>query len=199
MNDFEQLEKELGSCGPLEPSADFEHRVEEALGDSGRLAMSQLPDLDRDSPSFSSRAKLFVIPGLLLLGAAASFVLFFSFPERSSSLSDDELGLPFDEIAVPTPTPGPSPSSVSDDSPINGVSVEELSAMTEEGWRQPQEQEIPIRFFDEGIVERPGMSPARQYRYRYLDETIWVNPETNTFIRSSVPRQETLLIGLEPF
>ena len=71
--------------------------------------------------------------------------------------------------------------------------------MTEEGWRRPQEQEIPIRFFDEGIVERPGMSPARQYRYRYLDETIWVNPETNTFIRSSVPRQETLLIGLEPF
>ena len=54
-------------------------------------------------------------------------------------------------------------------------------------------------FFDEGIVERPGVNPARQFRYHYLDETIWVNPQTNTFIRSSVPRQETLLIGLEPF
>ena len=56
-----------------------------------------------------------------------------------------------------------------------------------------------IDFFDEGIVERPGVNPARQFRYHYLDETIWVNPETNTFIRSSVPRQETILIGLEPF
>jgi hypothetical protein len=88
---------------------------------------------------------------------------------------------------------------VADDSPINGVSTEELSAMSESGWEEPQAQEFLIDFFDEGIVERPGMNPARQYRYHYLDETIWMNPETNTFIRSSVPRQETLLIGLEPF
>lgn len=199
MNDFEQLEKELGSCGPLEPSADFERRVEDALGDSGRLAVRQLPDLDCDNSSSFFRTKLFAMPALLLLGAAASLVLFFSFPVPSSSVSDVELGLPANKTADSMSSPESSSSTVSDDSPINGVSVEELSAMTEEGWRQPQEQEIPIRFFDEGIVERPGMSPARQYRYRYLDETIWVNPETNTLIRSSVPRQETLLIGLEPF
>ncbi len=199
MNDFEQLEKELGSCGPLEPSADFECRVEDALGDSGRLALRQLPDLDCDNSLSSSRTTLFAVPGLLLLGAAALFVLFFSFPVPSSSVSDVELGLPADKTGDSMSSPESSSSTVSDDSPINGVSVEELSAMTEEGWRRPQEQEIPIRFFDEGIVERPGMSPARQYRYRYLDETIWVNPETNTLIRSSVPRQETLLIGLEPF
>jgi hypothetical protein len=71
--------------------------------------------------------------------------------------------------------------------------------MTNVGWGQAQAQQIPIDFSDEGIVDRPGMNPARLYRYQYMDETIWVNPETNTFIRSSVPRQETLLIGLEPF
>lgn len=199
MKDFEQLEKELCSCPPLEPSADFERRVEDALGDSGKLAMRQFPDLDRDYPSPSSRTNIFPVFSLLLLGAVASFVLLFSFFGLSSSASDVELGLPADKIAEPISSPELSSSTTSDESPINGVSVEELSAMTEEGWRQPHEQEIPIRFFDEGIVERPGMSPARQYRYRYLDETIWVNPGTNTFIRSSVPRQETLLIGLEPF
>ena len=60
-------------------------------------------------------------------------------------------------------------------------------------------QEFLIDFFDEGIVRTPGVDPARRYRYHFIDETIWVNPETNTIIRSSVPREETLLIGLDPF
>ncbi|MBT3638400.1 MAG: hypothetical protein HN531_15825 [Opitutae bacterium] len=200
MNETEQLEKALESLRPKEPSADFERRVEEALGDSGQLAVSRLPELGSESRCASApRGNLFSIPAFFLLGAAALVALFFSFPSSPSLQSGTGSGIPADTIELPTPDMAQDSHAVADDSPINGVSTEELSAMSGAGWEEPQAQQIPIDFSDEGIVERPGMSPARQYRYHYLDETIWVNPGTNTFIRSSVPRQETLLIGLEPF
>ena len=199
MNEIEQVEKELKALRPKEPSADFERRVEDALGDSAQLAVRQLPE-PGDEPvaqtAPATRGNLFLIPSLFLLGAAALVALFFSFP---SPKSGTDPGIPTDVIDFPVPPVALDSFPVADDSPINGVSTEELSAMSESGWEEPQAQEFLIDFFDEGIVERPGMNPARQYRYHYLDETIWMNPETNTFIRSSVPRQETLLIGLEPF
>ena len=197
MNEIEQLEKELKALRPEEPSADFERRVEDALGDSAQLAVRQLPELGSEVRSApATRGNLFFIPSLFLLGAAALVALFFSFP---SPKSGTDPGIPTDVIDLPAPVLAQDSLPTTDDSPINGVSTEELSAMSESGWEEPRAQEFLIDFFDEGIVERPGMNPARQYRYHYLDETIWMNPETNTFIRSSVPRQETLLIGLEPF
>ena len=199
MNEIEQLEKELKALRPKEPSADFERRVEDALGDSAQLAVRQLPEPGNEPFAQTApavRGNLFLIPSLFLLGAAALVALFLSFP---SPKSGTDPVIPTDVIALPAPVLAQDPLPVADDSPINGVSTDELSAMSESGWGKPQAQEFLIDFIDEGIVERPGVNPARQFRYHYLDETIWVNPETNTFIRSSVPRQETLLIGLEPF
>ena len=197
MNEIEQLEKELKALRPKEPSVDFERRVEDALGDSAQLAVRQLPELGSEVRSApATRGNRFFIPSLFLFGAAALVALFFSFP---SPKSGTDSGILMDVIDLPAPVLAQDSLPVTDDSPINGVSTEELSAMSESGWEEPQAQEFLIDFFDEGIVERPGMNPARRYRYHYLDETIWMNPETNTFIRSSVPRQETLLIGLEPF
>jgi hypothetical protein len=197
MNEIEQVEKELKALRPKEPSADFEHRVEDALGDSAQLAVRQLPELESENRSApASRANRFLIPSLFLLGVAALVALFFSSP---SFQPGTDLGISTDAIDLTAPVVALDSLLVADDSPINGVSTEELSAMSESGWEEPRAQEFLIDFFDEGIVERPGMNPARRYRYHYLDETIWMNPETNTFIRSSVPRQETLLIGLEPF
>ena len=199
MNENEELERELKAFRPQEPSSDFERRVEEALGESARLAVRQLPE-PGDEPVAQSapaaRGNLFFIPSLVLLGAAALVVLFFSFPLSKSGTAPV---IPTEMIDLPAPPMAQSSLPVADESPINGVSIEELSAMSELGWEQPQAREFLIDFFDEGIVERPGENPARQYRYHFIDETIWVNPETNTIIRSSVPRQETLLIGLEPF
>ena len=199
MNEIEQLEKELKALCPKEPSADFERRVEDALGESARLAVRELPE-PGDEPvaqaTLVAPSNLFLIPSLVLLGAAALVVLFFSFP---SSKSGTTPAIPTEVIDLPAPPVAQSSLPIADDSPINGVSSDELAAMSESGWEKPQAQEFLVDFFDEGIVERPGVNPARQFRYHYLDETIWVNPQTNTFIRSSVPRQETLLIGLEPF
>ena len=199
MNENEQLERELKAFRPQEPSADFERRVEEALGESARLAVRQLPEPKDEpvaQPAPSARGNIFLIPSLALLGAAAFVVLFFSFP---SSKSGTTPVTPTEVIDLPAPPVAQRSLPVADESPINGVSIEELSAMSESGWEQPQAREFLIDFFDEGIVERPGVNPARQYRYHFIDETIWVNPETNTIIRSSVPREETILIGLEPF
>ena len=196
MNEIEQLEKELKALRLNKPSADFERRVEEALGDSGRLALRQLTD-GGDPGTFSPiRSNLFFFPGLFTLGTAALVALFLSLPFPPP---ENAPGVPIEEIDPVVPLLAEDSPSTANDSPINGVSSEELSAMSEPGWEEPQAHEILIHFSDEGIVDRPGMSPARRYRYHFLDETIWRNPETNTFIRSSVPRQETILIGLEPF
>jgi len=196
MSEIEQLEKELKALRPKEPSADFERRVEDALGDSGRLALRQLPDEGGQVTVSSIRSNLFFFPGLFMLGAAALVALFLFFP----SLEPENVpAMPMDTVAPVAPVLAQDSPLIANDSPINGVSSEELSAMSEPGWEEPQAHEILINFSDEGIVDRPGMSPARRYRYHFLDETIWRNPETNTFIRSSVPRQETILIGLEPF
>lgn len=199
MNENEQLERELKAFRPQEPSADFERRVEEALGESARLAVRQLPE-PGDEPVAqhvpAARGNLFFTPSLALLGVAALVVLFLSFP---SSKSGTTPVIPTEVLDLPAPPVAQRSLPVTDESPINGVSFEELSAISESGWEQPQAREFLIDFFDEGIVERPGVNPARQYRYHFIDETIWVNPETNTIIRSSVPREETLLIGLEPF
>ena len=195
MNEIEQLEKELKALRPKEPSADFERRVEDALGDSGRLALRQLPDEGDEVTALQGRGNLFFVPGLFMLGSAALVALFLSFP----SFEPEVPAMPMDTVAPVAPVLAQDSPLIANDSPINGVSSEELSAMSEPGWEEPQAHEILINFSDEGIVDRPGMSPARRYRYHFLDETIWRNPETNTFIRSSVPRQETILIGLEPF
>jgi len=195
MSEIEQLEKELKALRPKEPSADFERRVEDALGDSGRLALRQLPDEGCQVTVSSIRSNLFFFPGLFMLGAAALVALFLSFP----SFEPEVPAMPMDTVAPVAPVLAQDSPLIANDSPINGVSSEELSAMSEPGWEEPQAHEILINFSDEGIVDRPGMSPARRYRYHFLDETIWRNPATNTFIRSSVPRQETILIGLEPF
>jgi hypothetical protein len=196
MNEIEQLEKELKALRPKEPSAGFERRVEDALGHSARLAVRQLPEECDETAVPASRRTLFLIPSLFLFGTVALCTLFFSFP---SSNTETAPGIPADKIDLSFPAVVQDSLTVVNDSPINGVTSEELSAMSEPGWEEPQAHEILINFFDEGIVERPGMTPARRYRYHFMDETIWRNPETNTFIRSSVPRQETILIGLEPF
>ena len=196
MNEIEQLEKELKALCPKEPSADFERRVEDALGDSGRLALRQLPDGGDQLTVSSIRSNLFFVPGLFILGTAALVALFLFFPLLEP---ENVPAMPIDAVDPVAPVLGQDSPLIANDSPINGVSSEELSAMSELGWEEPQAHEILINFSDEGIVDRPGMSPARRYRYHFLDETIWRNPETNTFIRSSVPRQETILIGLEPF
>ena len=201
MNEFEELEKELRSFRPARPSKAFEVRLEKALGESGNLAVRRLPELEEEAtgPLPAERGKIvpflraftFPISVVAALVALALYVAYPVFQKKTSSTVSPS-------IASTESLPA-KPESVDEEdlSPLHGVSAVEFAAMSESGWSDPQVKEILIDVSDEGIIERPGSSPARQYRYRYLDETIWRNPETNTLMRSSVPRQEVVLIGLE--
>jgi hypothetical protein len=201
VNEFEELEKELRSFRPAKPSEAFESRLEKALGESGNLAVRRLPDFEEDatSPLPADRGKIvpflraftFPVSAVAALVVLALYVAYPVFQEKttpavSPSIASEEL--------IPAK---PAFADEEDLSPLHGVSADEFAAMSEQGWGDPQVKEIFLDVSDDGIIDRPGSSPARQYRYRYLDETIWRNPETNTLIRSSAPRQEVVLIGLE--
>ena len=201
MNEFEELEKELRSFRPAKPSKAFETRLEKALGESGNLAVRRLPELEEDAttPLPAERGKIvpflraftFPISAVAALVALALYVAYPVFQKKTTPAASPS-------IASTESLPAkPEFVDEEDFSPLHGVSDAEFAAMSESGWSDPQVREILIDVSDEGIIERPGSSPARQYRYRYLDETIWRNPETNALIRSSVPRQEVVLIGLE--
>lgn len=196
MNEIEKLERELRSICPAKPSESFTNSVERALGESAKLAVRQHPDVPDESSVPAVRINFFASRGIFLLGAAALIAVFLvlRFAGPTSSTKEEPATTNLAEPVEPIISP-----RLTDDSPINGISRSELSLISEPGWETPQALEIPLNFFDEGIVERPGMSPARRYRYDYMDETTWRNAETNTLIRSSVPRQEILLIGIEPF
>ena len=190
MSDWEELEKELAGLTPRTPSKDFSKRVEDALGEAGSVAMRHIPDPD---PSSRVARTATSIPFWIPLGLAAllvfSLYLFNPFP---SELEDESSSITF----------LPEPSSVVDDedSPLHGVTseqLEDLSGVPVDGWLDPSTQERLIRRIDEGIVDRATGLPARQYRYHFIDETLWTHPASETRVLSTTPRQEVYLIDLE--
>ena len=199
MSDFEQLEKELRAINPSNPSVGFENRLEDALGDSGNLALRRLPDslenLEVEAPEESPVVTTFRLSRILPLAAAAALAvgLYFAAP-----FSDEDVPPDGNALVGEQPAPvSPIPSAEEELSPLHGVSASAYAAMSAEGWIPADVTEILLKATDEGIVDRPGQSPARRYRYQYLDETVWRNPTTNTLIRASAPREEVVLIGLE--
>ena len=197
MNDLEKLEKELAGLQPDDPTVEFSKKVENALGQAGTVAMCHLNSSseEKNQKMSGSVVNFPFIPSLVGLVAMLLLGFYFSAPlilEVFQGNYDEKNGL----------NNQPSSMVVDIDSPLNGVSLEQLedySGLPVNGWQDPSTEERFILRVDEGVVDRVTGSPARQYRYHFIDETIWVNPETNTIIRSSVPREETLLIGLEPF
>ena len=190
MSDWEELEKELAGLTPRTPSKDFSKRVEDALGEAGSVAMRHIPDPD---PSSRVARTAPSIPFWIPLGLAAllvfSFYLFNPFP---SELEDENFPITF--------LPEPSNMVDDEDSPLHGVTseqLEDLSGVPVDGWLDPSTQERLIRRIDEGIVDRATGLPARQYRYHFIDETLWTHPASETRILSTTPRQEVYLIDLE--
>ena len=153
--------------------------------------MCHLHDQAEQSIVKSSFTKIlaWTIPGL---GIAA--LSRFSF--ISHNLSSNEIAFKkVDSLAV-------QPfSMVDDDSPLHGVSSEQLEDLLWNarwcGWLDPQTEEKFIRRVDEGIVDRATGLPARQYRYHFIDETLWTHPASETRVLSTTPRQEVYLIDLE--
>ena len=190
MSDWEELEKELAGLTPRTPSKDFSKRVEDALGEAGSVAMRHIHDSDPSSSVARTASSIhFWIP----LGLAAllvfSLYLFNPFP---SELEDGNSPITF--------LSEPSIMVDDEDSPLHGVTseqLEDLSGVPVDGWLDPSTQERLIRRIDEGIVDRATGLPARQYRYHFIDETLWTHPASETRVLSTTPRQEVYLIDLE--
>ena len=194
MSDFEQLEKELAALSPNPPTGDFTQRVERALGDTGTIAMRHSPG-ERTQPKDSSLQNGSLIRLFLGFGLAASIAVLLYFFESVDKKNTDFANDPV--VAFPD-----QPYEMVEDveSPLHGITSEQLedfSGVPLDGWLDPLTEEKFIRRVDEGIVDRASGSPARQYRYHYVDETLWTHPATSTRVLSSTPRQEVYLIDLE--
>jgi hypothetical protein len=194
MSDFEQLEKDLTALTPSPPTREFTQRVERALGDTGTIAMRHSPTVrtqSNDSPlQYGSLLRVFFGFGL----AASIAVLFYFFEsadQKDTDLVNDSIG---------TVVQQPYKMVEDEESPLHGTTLDQLedfSGIPIDGWLDPRTEEKFIRRVDEGIVDRASGLPARQYRYHYVDETLWTHPATSTRVLSSTPRQEVYLIDLE--
>ena len=190
MSDFEQLEKELSALSPRSPTKEFTQRIEEALGDAGSLAMCHPNDEPELQTNQSRRTKILMWT-FFSIGFAASFAFLFYLwiPSVENDL------LPQTQISTVQPL-----SMVDEESPLHGVTsdqLEDLSDIPFDGWLDPYTEEKFIRRVDEGIVDRVTGLPARQYRYHFVDKTLWTHPASETRVLSTTPRQEVYLIDLE--
>lgn len=190
--DTEDIEKELRSISPVKPSSDFCDRVERALGEAGTVAMCHLPEessveLKETSPKIVNFLQLAGIAALLVSGIFISIELLNEYPfmdnQNSSVLSVQPSNMVEDE-----------------DSPIHGLTTEQLEGYSDlptVGWLDPFTEQRLIMKVDEGVIDRASGIPARQFRYHYLDETLWTHPASETRVLSTTPRQEVYLIDLE--
>lgn len=192
MNEFESIERELKSLNPRKPSGELTKRIEKGLGDAGNLAIRRLPE-ETKSNAFPQISSFSWLPWVGW-GIAATVTIFF----LNINFLGDGSGVTVENR--PDRSSGLASSLTEDpESPIHGVSVAELerrSGMPVGGW-MPSFQERLVDRIDEGVVSRPGGSPARQVRMHYLDEILWQHPATDTRILSTNPRQEIILIDLD--
>lgn len=190
MNEFEDLEKDLRNLSPKPPTVHFSSRIEEALGDSGGMAFRRVSE-EQAPKSQSSNLLPFALTLGAGLGIAAVWVMLSSFNLDSPA--------PAEEFAE-QPALQPIYPSDEDQSPVHGVTLRELeilSGMPVDGWMDPQTSERFLQRVDEGVVERPDGVPVRRVRYDFMDDTLWLHPESDLRIRSSTPRQEFHFIELE--
>lgn len=194
MSDFEKLEKELAALSPSPPTRDFMGRVEHALGDAGNMAMCHFSDkVDKlKKPLFHSSSLIRLSFGIAV-AASIAVIFYFIGPliYTQDSLNND--------IIIRSEI---KPHKVEEDleSPLHGITsnqLEDFSGIPLDGWLDPHTEEKFILRVDEGIVDRASGLPARQYRYHYVDQTLWSHPATATQILSTTPRQEVYLIDLE--
>jgi hypothetical protein len=192
MNDFEHMEKELSALTPDPPSKEFTQRVEQALGDAGTIAMCHSP-----VQTNQTKESLLQVGSLarVSFGLAATIALLVYFFEPGDQKNIDLVN---DSVVV---LPDQPYEMVDDlESPLHGITSEQLedfSGIPLDGWLDPLTEEKFIRRVDEGIVDRASGLPARQYRYHYVDQTLWTHPASATRVLSSTPRQEVYLIDLE--
>jgi hypothetical protein len=214
MNEFEKLEAELKELRPVEPSKEFTARLEEALGDAGNVAMCCLPDGEEhsDSPqavpssnkdgNLISFSRLLTFAGFAGAGLAAVWAIIFYVSSNLAPSTPENVGKEASLLAEKEPVKSIDVFNDDPDSPLNGLSLDQLqdvSVMPVSGWLDPQTNERFLRVVDEGIFQQPSGLPARQVRHYFMDETLWSHPASDTRILSTTPREEVIIIELDTY
>lgn len=176
MNDLEQ---ELRSLEPVSPPDGLEARLEEALGEAGNVAVKRTVERSQ-TEMIPLDGRAIFLSWLVPLGIAAAVALG-AF------------------LAVTRPVAEKKPATKAETLSVASNPVVPLPVFPGEGWEASEATDHFLGGRDEGVVHRVGQPPARQFRYRFLDETIWRHPAANAVIRSTVPREEVVLVGLHPY
>ena len=174
MND---LERELRSLEPSSPSRKFEDRLEQALGEPGNLAVKRTATHSSQDELPANSFLSWLIP--LAVAAAVALGAFLS----TTWIEGD--------------TDARSDATPNDISKAANASL--LPSFPGQGWKALELTDHFLGARDEGVVHRDGEVPARRYRYRFLDVTTWEHPQANAIIKSSVPREEVVLVGLDAY
>ena len=176
MNDLEQ---ELSSLKPVSPPDGLEARLEEALGEAGNVAVKRTVEQSQtEMIPMDGRTTLLSWLAPLAIAAAVALGAF---------------------LAVTRPVAEKTPSTRAESLPMASMPAVPLPVFPGEGWEASEATDHFLGGRDEGVVHQVGQPPARRFRYRFLDETIWRHPQANAVIRSTVPREEVVLVGLEPY
>ena len=179
MND---LEKELGSLEPVAPSEEFRIRMEEALGEPGKVAVKRMSETTQKDVANPVDRNVFIAYLIPLAVAAAVIIGALVVTVRPSI--DDEGEVP--------------PTATSEDVP-QALTDFPVPSFPGQGWEASRLNDHFLGARDEGVIHRVGQVPARRYRYRFVDVTTWKHPKSNAVIRSSVPREEIVHVGLDPY
>ena len=118
MNDLDDLEKELRAIQPKPPTPAFTARLADALGDSGDVSFCRISSSPTSKKSTSKKALIYLPPVLAL---AASLVWMIFFLPRTVEPTSVQVNLPEPDLPVAQVNEDP-------DSPIHGVSLDELES-----------------------------------------------------------------------
>ena len=188
MNDLDDLEKELRAIQPKPPTPAFTARWLTLWATQGCFILSNF--LTAHLQKSTSKKALIYLPPVLALAASLVWMIFFL--PRTVEPTSVQVNLPEPDLPVAQVNEDP-------DSPIHGVSLDELeslSGMPIDGWLDPQVRQRLLDRVEEVLYNGQGLGLVDK-RYHFIDETLWLHPASNTRVISTTPRQEVMIIDLD--
>jgi hypothetical protein len=172
MNDFSELEKELGKLRPAQPSPFLVERVGEAL----KNCRASVPDARWSWRRFTETPYNSLSLGFGL-AAAAVLILF-------AAVTMERRHDPQQTVAQSLPAPETRP-----------LPLETERSTSRSGFLPAGGTNVVYNARDEGLHFADGSErPVRRVRYHTQQTWRWRNPETGASLRVSYPSEEIVLI-----
>jgi hypothetical protein len=181
MNDFSELEKDLKALRPAQPSPVLFERIEGAMAENSRAAVSDARPIANWFWRFTETPYRL---GIGLAAAAAAVVLLIA------RINTDQTQNETTEIAQVSPPAQARPAlpSFSGKSGIDG-------SMSSNKFVSSGATQIVYNTRDEGLQFADGsQQPLRRLRYQTQQTWQWRNPSTGASLRVSYPSEEVVLI-----